>query len=46
MPAQRLLIATLETMPLKLKASSFEGPALTIVGDVVKLHEKLDWFHN
>ncbi|MCY4044978.1 MAG: siroheme synthase CysG [Cellvibrionales bacterium] len=43
-PSQRLLIATLETMPEELKVASFEGPALTIVGDVVKLHEKLDWF--
>ena len=41
---QRVITADLKTMPDTLKASLVDGPALTIVGNVVELHEKLNWF--
>ena len=43
-PSQRVLMATLETMPKKLEGADIKPPTLIIIGEVVKLHEKLAWF--
>ncbi len=41
---QRVLTATLATMPARVAAENIESPALLIVGSVVSLHDKLAWF--
>jgi uroporphyrin-III C-methyltransferase/precorrin-2 dehydrogenase/sirohydrochlorin ferrochelatase len=43
-PRQRVLTGTLETLPALVKEGGIHPPTLIIVGDVVKLHEKLSWF--
>lgn len=43
-PNQRVLLATLDTMPAKLETADIRPPTLIIVGEVVALHEKLSWF--
>jgi uroporphyrin-III C-methyltransferase/precorrin-2 dehydrogenase/sirohydrochlorin ferrochelatase len=42
---QRVLIGTLETLPEKIAGSNVHAPTLLIVGEVVKLHDSLAWFH-
>jgi uroporphyrin-III C-methyltransferase/precorrin-2 dehydrogenase/sirohydrochlorin ferrochelatase len=42
---QRALTATLATMPSRAAAVTISAPTLTIVGDVVRLHDRLAWFH-
>ncbi len=46
MPSQAQLVGTLDTISDKVKMAGFKPPAITIVGDVVKHHEKLSWFTN
>jgi len=41
---QRVFIADLQTMPETVEREDIKPPTLIIVGDVVKLHEKLAWF--
>ena len=41
---QRVLIGSLQTMPDMVDSSGIKPPTLIIIGDVVKLHEKLAWF--
>jgi len=41
---QRTLVGTLETIVAKVAESGFSSPAVIIVGDVVKLREKIGWF--
>ena len=41
---QRTLVGTLETIVEKVAESGFSSPAVIIVGDVVKLREKIGWF--
>jgi uroporphyrin-III C-methyltransferase/precorrin-2 dehydrogenase/sirohydrochlorin ferrochelatase len=41
---QKVVIGTLETLPKKVRSANIQPPSLVIVGDVVKLHEKLAWF--
>lgn len=41
---QRVLTGTLETLPASVAAESLKPPTLIIVGEVVKLHQKLAWF--
>ena len=41
---QRVLIGTLETLPAQAREARLKPPTLIIVGEVVKLHEKLKWF--
>jgi uroporphyrinogen III methyltransferase/synthase len=41
---QQTLIGTLENISEKAKAENFKAPAITLVGEVVKLREKLNWF--
>ncbi|ACM19658.1 uroporphyrinogen III C2,C7-methyltransferase and uroporphyrinogen III synthase [Geotalea daltonii FRC-32] len=43
---QEVLAGTLADIADKAKASSFKAPAITIVGEVVNLREKLRWFDN
>lgn len=41
---QRVHIGTLATLPQMVAAGGVRAPTLTIVGEVVKLHEKLHWY--
>ncbi len=43
--AQRVITGTLDTLAKKVEAAEVRAPTLVIVGDVVKLHDKLAWFH-
>ena len=43
-PNQRVVTATLGTMPQVAAEAQLKPPTLLIVGHVVKLHEKLAWF--
>jgi len=43
-PNQRVLIGTVSTLPEIVKASKVKAPTMIIVGEVVKLHDKLSWF--
>lgn len=45
-PAQRVLVGTLATMAGIVAKERISPPTLTIVGDVVRLHDKLRWFGN
>jgi uroporphyrin-III C-methyltransferase/precorrin-2 dehydrogenase/sirohydrochlorin ferrochelatase len=38
-----VVIATLATINERVIAEKVSAPTLTIIGDVVKLHEKLHW---
>ncbi len=42
---QRVMTATLSDLADKVEAAGFKAPTLTIVGEVVKLREKLSWFN-
>jgi len=44
MPQQRVLVGTLGTLPGIVKAEQVQPPSLLIVGEVVRLREKLAWF--
>lgn len=41
---QRVLTGNLETLPQIVRQANVKAPTLIIVGDVVKLHDKLRWF--
>ncbi len=43
-PNQRVLIGTIATLPDIVETSKVRAPTLTIVGEVVRLHDKLDWY--
>jgi uroporphyrinogen III methyltransferase/synthase len=43
-PDQRTLVGTLATLPELIERSGMKPPATIIVGEVVRLREKLDWF--
>lgn len=43
-PCQQILIGTLADIADRAEASGFKPPAVTIVGEVVALREKLQWF--
>ncbi len=43
---QQTLIGTVEDIADKAETTGFKPPAITIVGDVVSLHNKLRWFDN
>ncbi|MCI0622246.1 MAG: uroporphyrinogen-III C-methyltransferase [Acidobacteria bacterium] len=43
-PRQEVVTGTLATIVGQLKASGLSAPAITVVGDVVGLREKLRWF--
>lgn len=42
-PQQRVVIATLATINERVLAENVSAPTLTIIGDVVTLHDKLKW---
>ncbi len=44
-PAQRRVLATLGELPERARSERIRSPALAIVGAVVELAERLDWFH-
>jgi len=44
MPEQRVLVGTLETLPAILRASDVRAPTLIIIGEVVRLRDRLQWF--
>jgi uroporphyrinogen III methyltransferase/synthase len=43
-PDQHVLTGTLETLPALIHAHALKPPATIIVGEVVDLHDKLNWF--
>jgi len=43
-PNQQVLTATLETIAEKAAKAGVKGPAILIIGSVVRLREKLDWY--
>lgn len=43
LPEQRVLITTLKASAAEAEAARIEPPAVIVVGDVVRLHEGLDW---
>ncbi len=43
-PRQRVVVADLKTLASKVEAAGMKPPCLIIVGEVVKLREKLAWF--
>jgi uroporphyrinogen III methyltransferase / synthase len=43
-PEQETLVGTLATIVEQVKSAGFKSPAVIIVGEVVKLREKLQWY--
>ena len=43
-PQQRVLTGTLETLPGIVRSSEVKAPTLIIIGEVVRLRERLKWF--
>jgi uroporphyrinogen III methyltransferase / synthase len=43
-PTQRTVVATLETIAERVAEAGISAPAITIVGDVVRLREEIAWF--
>ena len=41
---QKVITATLADLAEKVAAAGMKPPCLTIIGEVVKLREKLNWF--
>lgn len=41
---QRVIVGTLDTLPDQVREMEVQPPTLIIVGEVVALHEKLQWF--
>lgn len=41
---QKIVVGTLQTLPNLAVAANLQPPTLIIVGDVVRLHQKLAWF--
>ena len=45
-PRQKTIVGTLADIVAKAESSSFSPPSVIVVGDVVRLQEKLRWFDN
>ncbi|MBM7855574.1 uroporphyrinogen III methyltransferase/synthase [Desulfohalotomaculum tongense] len=45
-PEQRTLVGTLDNIAEKAEKAEFKNPAVIVVGEVVKLRDKLSWFEN
>lgn len=43
-PKQRVFVSDLANLPAKVRAAEAKAPTLIIVGQVVRLHDKLAWF--
>lgn len=46
LPKQRTVIGTVSDIAAKVQEAGITMPALTIVGEVVRLHEKLNWYEH
>ena len=44
-PTQRVVTGTLMTLPDLADRAELHGPTLIIIGDVVRLRDRLNWFH-
>ncbi|MBX3601633.1 MAG: uroporphyrinogen-III C-methyltransferase [Rubrivivax sp.] len=44
LPEQRVVAGTLADLPARVAAAGLQSPCLTIVGEVVRLHDRLAWF--
>ncbi|CAG0963836.1 uroporphyrin-III C-methyltransferase [Rhodocyclaceae bacterium] len=44
LPTQQAVIGTLANLPAAVAAAALKQPALIVVGSVVSLHDRLDWF--
>lgn len=44
-PEQEVYIATLDTLSALMQDNDIRPPSMVIIGDVVRLHEKLDWYN-
>jgi uroporphyrin-III C-methyltransferase / precorrin-2 dehydrogenase / sirohydrochlorin ferrochelatase len=42
---QKVFVSTLDTLPALVQRERIQPPTLIIVGEVVRLHERLSWFH-
>jgi uroporphyrin-III C-methyltransferase/precorrin-2 dehydrogenase/sirohydrochlorin ferrochelatase len=42
---QKVVVGTLDSLPAQAATAELKPPTLIIVGSVVSLHEKLNWFH-
>lgn len=45
LPTQLILIGSLEDIVAKAEQQSWDGPTLILVGQVIKLHQKLSWYN-
>ena len=45
-PRQQVYIETLSSLPSLGERHEVKPPTIIIVGPVVRLHDKLDWFHS
>jgi uroporphyrin-III C-methyltransferase/precorrin-2 dehydrogenase/sirohydrochlorin ferrochelatase len=43
-PDQRVVVGTLATLAAAARAAEFKGPSIVIIGTVVTLREKLEWY--
>ncbi len=43
-PQQRVVVSTLEHLAADVEAAGLQAPVATVVGEVVRLREKLEWF--
>ena len=41
---QRVILGSLQTMPDRIIEADVQPPSMTIIGTVVRLHEKLAWY--
>ena len=44
LPEQRVFIGDLDSLPERVNAHEVRAPTLIIVGDVVRLRDKLKWY--
>ena len=42
---QRTVVGTLETIEERVKAAGVSNPSMIVIGEVVRLHKELNWFH-
>ena len=42
-PTQRVLTGSLSTLPAQVEVAQFKAPTIIIIGEVVRLREKLAW---
>ncbi|MDR6123647.1 uroporphyrin-III C-methyltransferase [Bacillus sp. SLBN-46] len=42
---QRTVVGTLETIEERVKSAGVSNPSMIVIGEVVRLHKELNWFH-